>query len=125
MRGGSALRGRTRRVHSELVPVEYRGELVALASERRFHIVAPWLAAREPGDPDLRFVAYMCLCYAEVVAGRLPAEFSSELAERWSRMALIDPEELAAACEGDQELAVRWNVPVDQVRMAHADLPGE
>lgn len=112
-------------MEGELVPIEYRGELVALASRRRFHIVAPWLAAKARGDPDLRFVAYMCLCYAEVAAGRLSAPFSSELAERWSRFALLDPSELAAASESDEELALRWNVPVDQVRMARSDLPGD
>jgi hypothetical protein len=44
-----------------LVPVEYRGQLVALVSARRIHIIAPWLLERPPGDPELRFVAYMCL----------------------------------------------------------------
>lgn len=121
----SALRQRTDHVNCELAPIEYRGELVALASARRFHVVAPWLAARTPGDPDLRFVAYMCLCYAEVAAGSLPAQFSSELAERWSRMALIDPNELVPALESDDALALRWNVPVEQVRMARADLSAD
>jgi hypothetical protein len=45
-----------------LVPIEYRDALVALVSARRFHIVAPWLVDRPPGDPELRFVAYMCAC---------------------------------------------------------------
>src|SRR4051794_22041072 len=43
----------------ELVPIEYRGQLVALVSIRRIHIIAPWLLARPSGDPELRFVAYM------------------------------------------------------------------
>lgn len=107
------------------MPIEYRGELVALASARRFYIVAPWLAATEAGDPDLRFVAHMCLCYSEVAAGRLSAPFSSKLAERWSRLALIDPEQLADATEGDEELARRWNVPVDEVRLARAERVGD
>ena len=71
-----------------LVPIEYRGELVALASRDRFHIIAPWLAARAPGDPELRFVAFMCLCYAQVASGAIPGPFTSELAERWARSAL-------------------------------------
>lgn len=108
---------------SRMVPVEYRGELVALASAHRFHIVAPWLATRDAGDPELRFVAYMCLCYAEIAAGRLPGPFSSDMAERFSRMALIDSGELEKdASASDVELAARCGVPVEQMQMARAEL---
>jgi hypothetical protein len=56
-----------------LVPIEFRGPLVALVSARRIHIVAPWLLDRPAGDPELRFIAYMYLCCTEVLDGRLPA----------------------------------------------------
>jgi hypothetical protein len=52
-----------------LVPVEYRGELVALVSRERIHIISPWLLDRPVGDPDLRFVAFMCACCGEVLNG--------------------------------------------------------
>jgi hypothetical protein len=39
----------------QLRPVMYRGELVALAGRRRFHLLAPWLDDRPDSDPDLRF----------------------------------------------------------------------
>ena len=54
-----------------LVPIEYRGELVALVSPRRTHIISPRLRESVVGDPDLLFVALMCACCAEVLAGRM------------------------------------------------------
>jgi hypothetical protein len=72
----------------ELVPIEYRGNLVALVSSRRVHIVAPGLLTRPPGDPELRFVAYMCLCCAEVLGGRLPGPYTDALGEEWARHAV-------------------------------------
>jgi hypothetical protein len=110
---------------SSLVPVEYLGDLVALVSARRFHIVAPWLADRPAGDPDLRFVAYMCACYAEITAGRLPGPFTSAAAERWARGALVDQLALEQDGASDEELAARWSVPVAQIRIARWELRGE
>jgi hypothetical protein len=102
-----------------LVPVEYRGELVALVSRERVHIVSPWLRARPVGDPDLRFVGYMCVCCAEVLLGHLPGPFTSELAERWARLALIDRSELAAlSAASDGEAGRSLNVPPEQLRLA-------
>jgi hypothetical protein len=76
-----------------LEPVEYEGELVALVSAHRVHIVSPRLLERPGGDPDLRFVAYMCLFGAtELSAGR---EFDSHAAEAWARTALTDSLDVA------------------------------
>jgi hypothetical protein len=72
----------------ELVPIEYRGNLVALVSTRRVHIVARWLLTRPTGDPELRFVAYMCLCCAEVLGGRLPGPYTDALGQEWARHAI-------------------------------------
>jgi hypothetical protein len=71
-----------------LVPIEYHGQLVALVSTRRIHVIAPWLLASPAGDPDLRFVAYMCICCAEVLNGRLAGPYTEELGVRWARAAL-------------------------------------
>lgn len=111
----------------DVVEIEYRGELAALVSPRRLHIISPELIARPPGDPDLRFVAYMCACYVEVAAGRLPGPFSSALGERWARAALIDAEALRrSAGIPASDLAQRWRVPAEQIRLARAELrPGE
>lgn len=109
-----------------LAPVEYRGQLVALASPQRFHIVAPWLLRRPAGDPELRFVGYMCACYAEIAAGHLPGPFTSELAQRWARAALIDPARLAAV-RGihEQQLEREWRVPAHEIRIARSELVRE
>src|SRR3954447_25350222 len=72
----------------ELVPIEYQGQLVALVSAQRIHIIAPWLATRPAGDPELRFVAYMCLCCGEVLRGQLPGPYTQELGELWAREAV-------------------------------------
>jgi hypothetical protein len=72
-----------------LVPIEYGGHLVALISARRIHIVAPWLLGRPAGDPELRFIAYMCLCCSEILGGRLPGPYTNELGEQWAWRALV------------------------------------
>ena len=76
-----------------LEPVEYEGELAALVSADRVHIVSPRLLERPAGDPDLRLVAYMCLFGAsELNAGR---EFDSQVAEAWARAVLMDSHDVA------------------------------
>jgi hypothetical protein len=82
----------------ELVPIEYRGNLVALVSARRVHIVAPWLRTRPAGDPELRFVAYMCLCCGEVLRGGLPGPYTDELGEEWATHAMAgEPRDAATS----------------------------
>jgi hypothetical protein len=71
-----------------LRPVTYRGELVALAGHRRFHLIAPWLDARQPSDPDFRFVALLCLYHQQVLRGELPDSTDPGMAERWVRSLL-------------------------------------
>jgi hypothetical protein len=69
-----------------LVPVEYRGELVALVSRDRVHIIAPRLLALPAGSRDLRHVAYMCLlCSLQLAAGQ-PIDSAS--ADAWAIEAL-------------------------------------
>jgi len=71
-----------------LVPIEYYGELVALVSPRRVHIISPRLRAAAVGDRDLMFVALMCACCSEVLAGNLPGPYTDALGETWARRAL-------------------------------------
>ena len=62
-------------------------------SADRVHIVSPWLLERPAGDPDLRFVAYICLFGAsELSAGHV---FDSQAAEAWARAALMDSHDVA------------------------------
>jgi len=69
----------------------YRGELVALAGRRRFHLLAPWLDDRPMGDPELRFVAMLCLYHRQVLSGALPESADPKIAERWATLALARP----------------------------------
>ncbi len=103
----------------KLVPVEYRGQLVALVSRERIHIIAPWLLERPPGDPELRFIAFMCLYFGEVLNGQLPGPPSSSLAEQWARQALIPDADLAALrrCT-DAQIATALNAPLEQIQHA-------
>ena len=71
-----------------LVPIEYYGELVALVSPRRVHIISPRMRAAAVGDRDLMFVALMCACCSEVLAGNLPGPYTDALGETWARRAL-------------------------------------
>jgi hypothetical protein len=73
---------------SSLVPIEYRGERVALVSSRRAYIISPRLLAAPVGDAeDLLVVALMCACCSEVFAGNLPGPYTDEPGERWARRA--------------------------------------
>jgi hypothetical protein len=71
-----------------LRPVMYRGELVALAGLGRFHLLAPWLDDRPASDPELRFVALLCLYHRQVLRGALPDSADPGVAERWAHVAL-------------------------------------
>jgi len=75
----------------QLRPVMYRGELVALAGRHRFHLLAPWLDDRPDSDPDLHFVALLCLYHRQVLRGQLPHSADPDVAERWARLMLELP----------------------------------
>jgi hypothetical protein len=74
-----------------LVPIEYRGELVALVSSRRVYIISPRLRSAPVGDHDLMFVALMCACCNEVFAGNIPGPYTNELGQSWAQRALSVP----------------------------------
>jgi len=82
-----------------LVPIEHRGELVALVSSRRTHILSPRLLNAPAGDADLLFVALMCACCAEVLAGRLPGPYTDALGRDWAERALRAADQDAGAAE--------------------------
>ncbi|WP_028065596.1 hypothetical protein [Solirubrobacter soli] len=71
-----------------LVPIEYHGELVALVSLRRTHIISPRLLSAQVGDKDLQFVALMCACCAEVLAGGIPGPYTDALGAEWAERVL-------------------------------------
>jgi hypothetical protein len=104
-------------------PVTYDGELVAIAGANRFWLIGGWLEGRRPDDPLMRFVTYMCLWNGEIEAGRVEGPFTSELAETWARLALVDDDVLLSeSAQPDHELAHRMNVPVEQLAKRRIEL---
>ena len=93
-----------RRDHGEelptLVPIEYHGELVALVSPTRIHIISPRLRACPPEDHDLRFVTFLCLCCAEALNGRLPGPYSNDIARTWAERAMRAAGETVGGADG-------------------------
>jgi hypothetical protein len=106
--------------------ISYHGRPVALVAPERVHVLAPWLAYAPAGDPDARFVLFMCVFARLVQRGRLPCAFSTADAECWARSALIDDDELIAHPRRPaREHAHRAGVPTDQVaiRLRELSLP--
>jgi hypothetical protein len=106
--------------------IRYRGRPVALVAPERVHVLASWLVEAPRGDPDARFVLFMCAFARLIQRGRLPCPFSNAAAERWARTALIDDDELLAhPHRPTREQARRAGVPTEQVtaRRRELDLP--
>src|SRR5829696_483281 len=106
-----------------LEPIEYRGELVALVGRDRFHLISPRLLACPPDDPELRFVAFMCVCRRRAAEAGLNDYVAGDVLERWARHALINVRDLSARRHiSSAELARRLHVPADQIIAAREDL---
>jgi hypothetical protein len=106
-----------------LEPIQYRGELVALAGADRFHLIAPRLLVCPPDDPELRFVAFMCVCRRSAQEAGLTGPLAGDVLERWARRALVDSCELMANAQlSNLELARRLHVPAEQVAAARDEL---
>jgi hypothetical protein len=102
--------------------ISYRGELVAVVTRNRVHL-APRIEALPLGEPELRFVAAMCLYSRDVDEGEVPGPFSSCDAELFARCVLLPDEEFEhRANEPDSKLATRFGVPVEQVAAKRQDL---
>lgn len=106
-----------------LEPIEYRGELVALVGHDRFHLISPRLLACPPDDPELRFVAFMCVCRRRAAEAGLTDYVAGDVLERWARDALIDVRHLSQSTHiSSAELARQLHVPADQIIAAREDL---
>lgn len=102
--------------------ISYRGELVVVATRTRVYL-APRIDALAPGDPELRFVAAMCLYSRDVDEGRVPGPFTSSDAELYARCVLVpDGEFERHAHERNGELARRYGVPVEQIAAKRRDI---
>jgi hypothetical protein len=110
----------SRRARSLLVC--HQGEPAALVSLRYLTFVGD-LRHLPPGDPSVRIVVYMAYYAQLVLAGEVPDRYTDEDAERFARLALIDPIELAQhGDESGQALAARYRVPVQHVTQARREL---
>jgi hypothetical protein len=101
--------------------ISHRGELVAVATRSRVYL-APRIDALRLGDPELRFVAAMCLYSRDVDEGQVPGPFTNGNAELYARCVLVPDDEFDChAREPDGELAERFGVPLEQVATKRRD----
>jgi hypothetical protein len=101
--------------------VIYRGAPAALVGVRRFSFLGD-VRHLPPRHPVVRMVAQMAYYAQLVLAGQMPADYTDEDAERFARLALINPEQLAhRQRDSDQALAARFRVPADEVARAREE----
>lgn len=101
--------------------ISYRGELVAVTTRTRVFL-APRIAELPRGDPQLRFVAAMCLYSRDVDTREVAGPYESGDAELYARCVLLPDEEFESYLhEPDDQLAVRFRVPVEQVAAKRCD----
>jgi hypothetical protein len=100
--------------------VTYNDQPAALVNARHVTFVCAELPA---GHPRLRMLIYMAR-YAQLIAsGERSGPYTDADAERFARAALIDQNQLRAHChESDQQLAARFNLPIEQIPAARRDL---
>ena len=110
------------------LPVAYRGEVVAYATSRSFFLVDSYERLPD-SDPHKRMVLLMCRYAGDVLSGVVPGPYRDERGELYARSALIQRhdllERLAAGPVDYAELADRYGVPVEQVRLRVAEVTGE
>jgi len=105
-----------------VIPLTYRGQLVASATAERAYVSAP-LLERGIEDPMLRFVLAMCMYAMNVDGGVLPGPDSDEAAAAFARARLLPRGEFTAWLDRpDDQLAWRFSVPVVEVARRRRDL---
>lgn len=78
----------------DLQPVEHRGELIAVVSRERVHIVAPRLLALPAADPELKHAVYMATLCSLQLAAEQPLD--SEAAAAWADQELDHSDDINA-----------------------------
>jgi hypothetical protein len=95
--------------------VTYRGAPAALVGIRQFSFLGD-VRHLPPGHPAVRMVTHKAYYAQLVLAGKMPGDYTDEDAERFARLALIDPDELERRRHhSDAALASRFGVPTDAV----------
>jgi hypothetical protein len=102
--------------------VLYRGAPAALVGARQLSFIDD-VRHLPPGHPVVRFVAHMAFYAQLVLTGEMPPGYTDEDAERFARLALVDPDELARLHRmSDATLAARFRVPVEEIEQARTEL---
>jgi hypothetical protein len=99
----------------DTIILTHDGRPVAFAAPTRV-----WLAAHidalAPGHPRKRLVAFMAFYARDILTGALPGPYRDQDAERFARLALIDPDVNARHPRAtDGELARLLGVPLEQL----------
>jgi hypothetical protein len=104
------------------VLVQYRGRPAALVGVRQLSFLGD-VRHLPPGDPLVRFVAYMAFYAQLVLTGEMAPGYTDNEAERFARLALVPPDELAPRRRrSDAALAAHFRVPLEQIARARAEL---
>ena len=102
--------------------ISYNGAAVAVAGATRVWL-APAIDDLPGGHRLRRFVAAMCLYAHDLHHALVPGPYTDQRAELYARCLLL-PDRAVAAAAGltDDELAERFEVPLEQVRAKRREL---
>jgi hypothetical protein len=103
-----------------LQPIIYRGRLAACATATRVFL-AHEFERRPVGDPELRFVLFMCLYARDVLTGEIAGPYRTEDACTYARAALIPAELLERPLRDAWSTAAALGVPVDELLHARRE----
>jgi hypothetical protein len=79
-------------------------------------MISPRLLASPPDDPELRFVAFTCVCRRRAAEAGLTDRVAGDLLEGWARHALIDVNDLSKSTHiSSAPRARRPHVPTNQI----------
>jgi hypothetical protein len=116
------VKNRALRTYVGMRAITYGGQLVAVVTGASVHL-APQISELPAGHPRLRLVAAMCLYSGDVDQGEVPGPYTDWAAELYARCLLIPDDEFERfAPEADEELALRFSVPIEQVGEKRRDL---
>jgi hypothetical protein len=106
----------------DTITLTHQRRPVALAAATRVWLAAH-IQALPDGHPRKRLVCFMAFFARDVLTGALPGPYSDARAEHFARLALIDPDIIAAHPHAtDTQLADILAVPVEQIA-AHRNDP--
>jgi hypothetical protein len=103
-----------------LQPITYRGRLAACATATRVFL-ADEFERRPGGDPELKFVLFMCLYARDVLTGEVSGAYGHEDACAYARAALIPAELLERPLSDARSTAAALGVPISELLYARRE----